>query len=191
MANKPITDKEALAWYFAKDKHHGQLRNFSGKSYFDAHVQKVNGRVKLYTNDEDTLILALLHDVPEDCYKSKWEAYPIIKELFGQKTSNRAMDLAVDKDEVRYKYNGNKGLYLANKMIYTMDDETLEVKLADRFENISDAFTADESFRFKYYNQTTTIIKEVEGKRKFNKVQKELFEDIKAKMENVKKIFKY
>jgi hypothetical protein len=33
--------------------------------------------------------------------------------------------------------------------------------------------------------------RENEGKRKFNKVQKELFEDIKAKMENVKKIFKY
>ena len=190
MANKAITDKEQLAWYFAKDKHKGQMRNFVDKPYFDAHVQKVNGRVKMYTTDESTLILALIHDVPEDCYKTKWEAYPIIKELFGKDLADDAMDLAVDKDEVRYKYNGDKGLYLVNKML-NMNERTLTVKLADRFENISDAFTADEGFRFKYYNQTAKIVKGLDGKREFNKDCKKLFSDIKAKVENVKSIFKY
>ena len=93
MANSPITPREQLAWDFAKAAHQGQVRKFSGKSYFDAHVQKVNGTVKLYTTDEDLLIAAILHDVPEDCYDSIWEGYSEIKKLFGKRVADLVMEL--------------------------------------------------------------------------------------------------
>lgn len=187
MPNKPITSRESLAWEFAKEKHKGQMRKFLNKTYFDAHVQKVNGTVKMYTTDEDTLVLALIHDVAEDCYKNKWEAYPIIEDLFGKHIADDAMWLAIDKDEVKYKYHGNKSLYLIDKMI-AMPERPLTVKLSDRFNNIADAFTADEKFRTKYYYHTVEVIRGIE-KIKFNKVQTQIFEDIVAKTANVKKVF--
>jgi len=189
MANKPTSDGESLAWYFAKEKHKGQMRKFVNKSYFDAHVQKVNGRVKLYSTDEDELIIALLHDVAEDCFKNKWEAYSIIKALFSSEIADCVLELTSDKDEIKYKYSGDKGAYLIDKML-KMSEKAFTVKLADRLENINDAFTADESFRNKYYIETTRILKNIEGKRSFSKKQKLIFNDIKAKLENVKSIFK-
>jgi (p)ppGpp synthase/HD superfamily hydrolase len=189
MANKPTSDRESLAWYFAKEKHKGQMRKFVNKSYFDAHVQKVNGTTKMYSNDEDELIIALLHDVPEDCYKNKWEAYSIIKALFGVEVADPVLELTNDKDEIKHKYNGDKAAYLIDKML-KMSEKAFTVKLADRLNNIGDAFTADESFRNKYYIETTRIAKGIEGKREFNKKQKQIFADIKAKTENVKSIFK-
>ena len=38
MANAPITKLEKLAWDYAKAKHEGQVRKFTGQPYFDAHV---------------------------------------------------------------------------------------------------------------------------------------------------------
>lgn len=88
MANAPITPKEKLAWEFAQRAHKDQVRKFTGLPYFDNHVQKVNGTLKLYTTDEATLIAALLHDVVEDCYENKWEAYTDIKDLFGKEVAD-------------------------------------------------------------------------------------------------------
>ena len=59
MANAPISTLETKAWNFAKRLHEGQVRKFTGVSYFDGHVQKVNGTLKLYTTDVVTLIVAL------------------------------------------------------------------------------------------------------------------------------------
>lgn len=71
MPNKPITKLEKKAWKFAENAHKGQTRKFSGLPYFDSHVAKVNGIVKLHTSDESLLCGTLLHDVIEDCYKDK------------------------------------------------------------------------------------------------------------------------
>lgn len=40
MANQPNSEKEALAWEFAKELHKNQIRKFINLPYFDAHVQK-------------------------------------------------------------------------------------------------------------------------------------------------------
>ena len=83
MANLPITPREQLAWDFAKAAHAGQVRKFTGLPYFDNHVQKVNGTVKLYTTDEDLLIAALLHDVPEDCFDNIWDIVTVSRKIVG------------------------------------------------------------------------------------------------------------
>jgi GTP pyrophosphokinase len=189
MANAPITPKEKLAWEFAQRAHKDQVRKFTGQPYFDAHVQKVNGTLKLYTTDEATLIAALLHDVVEDCYENKWEAYTDIKDLFGKEVADIVWELTSDEDEMKHKWGGSKVNYLINKML-KMSEKAFTIKLSDRFNNIADAFTASERFRTNYYRETCAIVDAMEDGRTFTRVQRQLLDDIKAKLDNIKKIFK-
>jgi (p)ppGpp synthase/HD superfamily hydrolase len=189
MANIPITPKEQQAWDFAKDKHKDQVRKFINKPYFDAHVQKVNGTVKQYTTDEDLLCAALLHDVIEDCYDSKWEGYKDIKNLFGKRVADLVMELTSDDGEIEHRYDGDKGAYLISKMI-KMSEDALIIKLCDRLQNISDAFTASDKFRNKYYQETVKIVDELESGRELNDIHKRILDDIKSKLENISSIFK-
>jgi (p)ppGpp synthase/HD superfamily hydrolase len=189
MPNRPISPKEKQAWDFAKELHKSQVRKFIGLPYFDAHVQKVNGIVKQYTRDEDLLIAALLHDTLEDCYEDVDVGYHEIKELFGLRVANLVKELTSDGDELDFDYSGNKTDYLIDKMI-NMTDDALIIKLADRLQNISDAFTASEKFRNKYFAETTSIIREVEKHRTLNKIQNLLIGEIKSKLSNISSIFK-
>jgi len=189
MANAPITPKEKLAWEFAQRAHKDQVRKFTGLPYFDNHVQKVNGTLKLYTTDEATLIAALLHDVVEDCYEDKWQAYVDIKDLFGKEVADIVWELTSDEDEMKHKWGGSKTNYLINKML-KMSDKAFTIKLSDRFNNIADAFTASERFRNNYYRETCAIVDAMEEGRTFTRVQGQLLDDIKAKLDNIKKIFK-
>jgi (p)ppGpp synthase/HD superfamily hydrolase len=53
------------------------------------------------------------------------------------------LELTSDNNEIKYK---SKTLYLIQKLI-KMSDDALIVKLSDRLQNISDAFTTSEKFR--------------------------------------------
>lgn len=187
MANTPISKREELAWNFAKELHKNQFRKFSGLPYFDAHVQKVNGTLKLYTTDEVMLIVSILHDTIEDCYDNKWIGYSIIKGLFGKEIADLVMELTSCKDELKYKYDGNKTAYLIEKML-NMSEKALTVKLSDRFNNIADAFTAKEKFRNSYYKETKEIAEALKDV-KFNKTQQLLYNDIVAKLANIASVF--
>ena len=187
MSNKPITKKEELAWNFAKELHKNQFRKFSGLPYFDAHVQKVNGTLKLYTTDEVMLIVSILHDTIEDCYENKWVGYCIIKELFGKEIADLVMELTSCKDELKFKYDGNKTQYLIDKML-NMSEKALTVKLSDRFNNIADAFMAKEKFRNSYYKETKEIVDSLKD-LKFNKIQQMLYNDSVAKLDNIASVF--
>jgi len=189
MANAPITPKEKLAWEFAQRAHKDQVRKFTGLPYFDNHVQKVNGTLKLYTTDEATLIAALLHDVAEDCYDNIWDAYADVKELFGKEVADIMLELTSNTDEIKHKWGGSKTKYLINKML-KMSDKAFTIKLSDRFNNIADAFTASERFRTNYYRETCAIVDAMEEGRTFTRVQRQLLDDIKAKLDNIKRIFK-
>lgn len=187
--NYPLTEKEKLAWSFAEEKHKGQVRRFTDKPYFEAHVQKVNAILKQYTTDEDLLCASLLHDIIEDCYKNKWLGYKDIKSLFGRDIANIVMELTSDNEEMEHKWDRDKAAYLSYKMI-NMTDGALIVKLADRLQNISDAFSAEDKFRNKYFNETTKIITDLESERKLNKIQQRLSNEIKAKLTNIESTFK-
>ena len=163
MANRPITPKEKLAWDFAKEAHKGQIRKFINKPYFGAHVVKVNGIVKQYTTDEDLLCAALLHDVIEDCFEDPEVGYHVIEEEFGKRVADIVMELTSSKEDIDENYN-SKADYLIVKMIH-MSDDALVIKLADRLQNISDAFTASERFRNKYFKETVKIMDELNVQR--------------------------
>lgn len=188
MANRPITPKERKAWNFAKEAHKGQIRKFINKPYFGAHVVKVNGIVKQYTTDEDLLCAALLHDVIEDCFEDPEVGYHIIEEEFGKRVADIVMELTSSKEDIDDNYN-SKADYLIVKMIH-MSDDALIIKLSDRLQNISDAFTASERFRTKYFQETVQIMDELEGHRRYNRVQDLLVNQIKMKLDNINSIFK-
>jgi (p)ppGpp synthase/HD superfamily hydrolase len=189
MANRPITEKEKLAWNFAKQAHKGQVRKFINKPYFGAHVVKVNGIVKQYTTDEDLLCAALLHDTLEDCYEDPEVGLVELKELFGARVGNLVWELTSDGDEIDDSYEGSKTDYLTDKMIHRSDD-ALIIKLADRLQNISDAFTATERFRNKYFQETSEILTEIQKNRQFNRIHRLLIGDIQAKLDNISSIFR-
>jgi len=189
MPNQPNSEKEALAWEFAKELHKDQVRKFINKPYFDAHVQKVNGTAKQYTTDEDLLCAALLHDTIEDCFKDKWEGYSIIKEKFGKRVADLVLELTSDEGEMKHRYDGSKRDYLIYKMTH-MSDDALIIKLCDRLQNISDAFTASEKFRNNYFNETSAIVEAIESDRNLTDIHKRILDDIKAKLDNISSIFK-
>lgn len=189
MPNRPLTEKEKLAWDFAKKAHRGQVRKFINKPYFGAHVVKVNGIVKQYTTDEDILCTALLHDVLEDCYDDVEVGYNELKDIFGKSVADLVSELTSDGDEIDDEYEGNKGDYLTNKMI-NMSNGALIIKLSDRLQNISDAFTASERFRNKYFQETVKIMDELEKNRRLNRIQGLIASQIKMKLSNISSIFK-
>jgi (p)ppGpp synthase/HD superfamily hydrolase len=188
MANRPITPKERKAWNFAKEAHKGQIRKFVNKPYFGAHVVKVNGIVKQYTTEEDILCAALLHDVIEDCFEDPEVGYHILEQEFGKRVADIVLELTSSKEDIDDNYN-SKADYLIVKMIH-MTDDALIIKLADRLQNISDAFTASERFRTKYFQETVQIMDELEGHRRYNRVQDLLVNQIKMKLDNINSIFK-
>lgn len=189
MANQPNSEKETLAWEFAKELHKDQVRKFINKPYFDAHVQKVNGTVKQYTTDEDLLCAALLHDTIEDCFEDKWEGYSIIKQKFGKRVADLVLELTSDEGEMKHRYDGSKRDYLVYKMTH-MSDDALIVKLCDRLQNISDAFTASEKFRNNYFNETSAIVESIQTDRNLTDIHKKILADINAKLDNISSIFK-
>lgn len=189
MPNRPITEKEKKAWKFAEEAHKEQVRKFINKPYFDAHVQKVNGIVRQYTTDEDLLCAALLHDVIEDCFDDKEVGYKIIRKEFGRRVADIVLELTSSKEEIDNEYDGDKAGYLVDKLL-NMSDDALIVKLADRFQNLSDAFTATERFRNKYFYETIYIIDNLRKQRRLNRIQSALIEQIDNKLLNVGKLFK-
>lgn len=189
MANRPITPREEEAWDLAKELHKSQIRKFVGTPYFDAHVQKVNGIVKQYTTDEDLLVASLLHDTIEDCFDDPDVGYIQLKDQFGKKVADIVKELTSSKEEIEWDYGGSKTDYLIDKMV-GMSDDALIVKLADRLQNIADAFTASEKFRNKYFTETKNIVDQLESLRKLNRVQTQIISEIKAKLDNIQSIFK-
>jgi len=189
MANTPTTPREKQAWDLAKDLHKNQIRKFVGAPYFDAHVQKVNGIVKQYTTDEDLLVASLLHDTLEDCFDDPDVGYIQLKDQFGKKVADIVKELTSSKEEIEWEYGGSKTDYLIDKMI-GMSDGALIVKLADRLQNIADAFTASEKFRNSYFIETKKIVEQLESLRKLNRVQLQILSEIKAKLDNIQSIFK-
>ena len=76
-----------------------------------------------------------------------------------------------------------------HKMI-NMSDDALILKLSDRLQNISDAFTAVEKFRNKYFQETSEIVEALESGRELNDIHQRLLDDIKSKLDNIGDIFK-
>jgi (p)ppGpp synthase/HD superfamily hydrolase len=142
------------AYNLAQKAHDGQKRLYSDNDYF-VHPKAVARIIEDLTQDEDLIILALLHDTLEDT------ALPLkeITDSFGEKVASLVMELTTDD---RMKNVLGKTDYLI-KAISGMSEDAQLVKLADRYQNIS-SFDTDlvnkqhRKFLEKYFKETCIIM---------------------------------
>ena len=156
---------------FAKEKHKKQKRKFQDEPYFN-HPMRVVKILQNYTNEEDLIIAAYLHDTIEDT-KTKFEE---ILEIFGEIVANLVWELTSDKKEAK---KVGKAIYLANK-VNIMSEGALLIKLCDRLDNVSGFEQEPKDFVKRYKAETEFILNNIN--RKLSAANKELIEKIKEKI---------
>lgn len=137
---------------YAREKHKNQVRKFSGEPYIN-HPIRVSKIVKEFNKSREMVIAAILHDTVEDTDTT----IEYIELHFGREVSKLVNELTSDKEEISRM---GKTKYLTMKMS-KMTDDALLIKLADRFDNISDV--SSKEFKEKYYIETAKIMTGIVG----------------------------
>lgn len=177
-----LTDLEKKAWKFAHDAHQGVKRRFSGSPYF-YHVRQVFKLVKKVDTRPEMGAAALLHDTVEDV---EGITYEIIKKEFDIIVADLVKELTSNDELVKVM---GKPEYLADKLL-SMSDDALVIKLCDRYQNLSDHFTASARFRQNYYKETSYIIKKLKEDRHLNRKQIIIIDWIEGLLTMMKKRYK-
>lgn len=168
----PSSSIVARAAKFARNQHAGQKRKFSNEPYF-VHPERVAAIVRQFTNDNNMIAAAYLHDTVEDTGTT-------IGEL------DRAFNSVVADlvDELTSKtFDTDKATYLTNKMA-KMSDKAFTIKLADRLQNVTSILdtNAPESFAKKYWIETNKIFGRLNTMRKYSADQQKLVDRIMDKL---------
>lgn len=182
---------EEEAFEFARKKHEGQNRKFSGEPYI-SHPARVAQIVRHYKKSHrihELVSAAILHDTLEDTNTTEEE----LKNLFGELVTSLVKQLTSIEKE---KKKRGKEKYLADVMSdpRKMDSWALVIKLADRYDNIltlrdNNLYEKkDREFMRRYCNETEYIINEIKRKRVLSKTQKKLIDAIEKKMKYYRKI---
>ncbi|MEK7673430.1 MAG: HD domain-containing protein [Patescibacteria group bacterium] len=122
------------AFDFAELAHRGQLRK-DGKTPYISHPVEIAGILTQLHADEDTLICALLHDVPEDTEYTLDQ----IREKFGEVVAF-LVDGITKLSKVHYQHNMPNLQIDSLKKLFLHSGKDLRViiiKLADRLHNMS------------------------------------------------------
>lgn len=144
-------DLIALAYDFAAQAHKGQLR-LSGEQYIE-HSTRTAGTLADFKMDQETIIAALLHDVPEDTERTLKE----IGDNFGE-------EVAMLVDGVtklgKLKYRGIER-YIENlrKMFVAMasDIRIIIIKFADRLHNLQTLYALPKRKQERISKETLEI----------------------------------
>lgn len=128
-------DKVTKAFWFAMDKHVGQLDD-SGESYFYAHLCQVYAVIReICPTDHNLACAALLHDTIEDTNTT----YEELIKHFNQDVADLVLELTKDK-------NGNFPRLKSKRAIL--------IKFADRLSNLSRMDCWSEDRQKKYLNKS-------------------------------------
>jgi len=124
------------AYEFAAQAHKGQMRK-SGEPYLEHPLQVTMTLANLHL-DRDTLIAALLHDIPEDCDVSLDE----IEVKFGSEVAKLVdgvtkLKKITNQSEERWGKSGVRAENLRKMLVATVEDlRVIIIKLADRLHNM-------------------------------------------------------
>ncbi len=132
----PILKK---ALYFAAQKHDGQYRKGGRVPYF-AHPVQVAFGVSMYTNDEEILAAAFLHDVLEDC---PGVSIRLLRKEFGNRIAQIVSEMTLVRGNKRTTWQQKKKTYL--KKIKVASKDTLIIVAVDKMINLQAYFDALES----------------------------------------------
>jgi GTP pyrophosphokinase len=143
------------AFEFAEAAHRGQLRK-DGKTPYIAHPAEVVKILISIHADEETLISALLHDVPEDTERTIEE----VKAAFGDKVSF-LVDGVTKLSKVHYQNDMPQHQVESLRKLFLHSGEDLRViviKLADRLHNMRTMGNiSDEKKRLRISRETLEI----------------------------------
>lgn len=126
-------EKFQKAFDFAEEAHRGQFRK-DGVTPYIAHPVKVAEILSEMHSDEDILVAALLHDVPEDTLKSIQE----IEDKFGEEVAF-LVDGITKFSKVQYKNDmPQREIESLKKLLLhsVQDPRVILIKLADRLHNM-------------------------------------------------------
>lgn len=130
---------------YATAKHAGQVRKYSGVPYIN-HPLQVAEYVKrdpVYGKDDLSIVIALLHDVVEDCAgpsdKEREIFYEDIRENFTWSVEISIFHLTNQYTKGRYpKYNREKRKRLERERLAHIMPISKAIKLYDRLANLKD-----------------------------------------------------
>lgn len=146
-------------------RHAGQTRD-DGSPYFEGHVLPVaRTLLRFGYNKANILIVALLHDVPED----SWMQLSLIERLFGHKNARRVAALSKSynlEDPISgcATRTSKKPLDVYHETIVAAGRTVGLVKIADRLHNLSDLINPPPGSRWtaekreNYLRETETYI---------------------------------
>ena len=160
---KDLLEKAALMVF----EYHGeQLRKFSNELYVN-HCLRVAALVGDYTDDDELVAAALLHDIIEDTLLTFRE----LEKQFGSKITSLVRELTTEPSEL---VKVGKRIYIANKF-NIFSNEALIIKILDRLDNLTDLINSNATLPFvkTYVSDTDYIIDNID--RELLPVHKELF----------------
>ena len=139
------------AYEFASGKHKGQVRKYTGEPYI-VHPVCVAEICRQYTNDEDTIIGAILHDTVEDTDTQ----YSDIIELFGEEVAHIVRYCS----EVSVKGEGNREYrkeldcqHYANGNV-----KSKMIKVADAIHNSISISESRKDFANQYFKEKEAMV---------------------------------
>ncbi|MCX6751562.1 MAG: HD domain-containing protein [Candidatus Nomurabacteria bacterium] len=174
--------KKALC--FAAQKHDGQYRKGDSIPYIVHPIQVAFG-VSKYTNDQEIIAAALLHDVLEDCVNV---SVHLLRKEFGNRTALMVNELSYKKTKKKKTWKERKKIYLSkikraskDALIIVAVDKMcnleLYIDILKKENNIISLFKGTPSEYFWYYKKIEEILKSKFGSgsrivKDYNKILK-------------------
>jgi (p)ppGpp synthase/HD superfamily hydrolase len=139
----------------ASEYHGEQKRKFSDELYID-HCLRVASLVGDYSDNEDLVIAAILHDIVEDTLATVND----INIWFGDKVSSLVEELT--NDDVILKSQG-KRIYIAEKF-NTLSEGGLIIKSLDRLDNLTGLINSSATLKFvkNYVDDTDYLLDNID-----------------------------
>ena len=124
--------KKAL--YFAAEKHDGQYRK-GGIVPYIAHPMLIAFGVRSYTEDEEIISAALLHDVLEDCAGITMS---LLEKEFGNRVAKIVNEVSLDNDKKYKTWRDKKEAYL--EKIKNASADAMIIIAVDKMNNFKSYF---------------------------------------------------
>jgi len=131
-----MSDLFKKALYFSAEKHDGQYRKGRNVPYI-VHPVMVAFGVSKYSDDEEIIAAALLHDVLEDCPTVSLD---VLNKEFGSRVSNIVFELSFLDKSKNFTWREKKEAYLYK--IKNASKDTLIIFAVDKMDNLKGYFGA-------------------------------------------------
>lgn len=143
---------QLTAMEFCKAAHEGQKRKYSNKDYY-THPWAVAEILSKYTQDQDVLYAALLHDVLEDTDRTELE----IEDKFGE----RVLNLVLEVTNQCHEGNRAARTNAEHERLSKCSREAKMIKLADRYHNLSEMDGTELGWIRKYTQESEHLLEKI------------------------------